>query len=215
MFTSLVVSALSFSGPAMRAPTSSSVSMAAKKSAPAPTKSQALPWAPRPALLDGELVGDVGFDPAGFTDRISSKEELYRFREAELKHGRVCMLAATGMLFQEFFSWPAPEGVFKAPTPLGALATVPPLGLFQIILLLGVIEINTAGYKGRCPGDIGFDPAGFSKDGINPFFAKAELEHGRLAMWATAAFLVQSQITGEPILKTTMDWVSSIPGSMV
>ncbi|KAJ1620916.1 light harvesting complex protein 2 precursor [Pavlovales sp. CCMP2436] len=217
---SFVTAALAFNGPALRPAGAASVTMmAGKKAAPVAVVTQersgALPWAPRPKNLDGTLTGDVGFDPAGFSDRISSIEELYRFREAELKHGRVCMLAVTGMLVQEVYSWPAPDDVFKAPTPLGALATVPGLGLAQIVLLLGIIEIQSAKYQGRVPGDVGFDPLGLSTNGINPFFAKAELEHGRLAMWATAAFLVQSLITNEPVLKTTMDWVASLPGSQL
>jgi hypothetical protein len=213
-----VATSLAFNGPALRASGSSSVMMAGKKKAApapvaAPAKSGALPWAPRPKNLDGTLTGDVGFDPAGFTDRISSIDELYRFREAELKHGRVCMLASLGMIVQEVYSWPAPADVFKAPTPLGALSTVPGLGLAQIIIFLGIIEIQSSKYEGRVPGDLGFDPLGLSANGISPWFAKAELEHGRLAMWATAAFLVQSSITGEPVLKTTMDWVGSLPGA--
>jgi hypothetical protein len=223
MLSTLVLTGLAFNGVAMRPQGTSSVSMMAAKKPPKEVfveeiveveRSIALPWAARPKNLDGTLVGDVGFDPAGFSDRIGSIEELYRFREAELKHGRVCMLAATGMLFQEVYSWPAPDDVFKAPTPLGALATVPGLGLAQIVLFLGIIEIQSGKYEdARVPGDLGFDPLGLSKDGINPFFAKAELEHGRLAMWAVAAFLVQSAITGEPVLKTTMDWVATLPGS--
>mmetsp|Transcript_23492 Transcript_23492/g.60424 ORF Transcript_23492/g.60424 Transcript_23492/m.60424 type:complete len:208 (+) Transcript_23492:60-683(+) len=205
MFVQFALSAmLAFSGPV--APRTSSVKMAAPAD-----KSQALPWAPRPVNLDGTLAGDVGFDPLGFSSKgIAS---LYRYREAELKHGRVCMLAVTGMIFQELYSWPAPEGVFKAPTPLGAMATVPAFGWIQIIALIGFLEVASSKYQGRVPGDVGFDPAELSKDGINPWYAQAELEHGRLAMWATAAFLVQSSITGEPVLKTTLDWVSSIPGN--
>lgn len=34
-------------------------------------------------------------------------------------------------------------------------------------------------------------------------------------MWAFAAFIVQSSITGEPVLKTTLDWVKSLPGSQI
>lgn len=197
---------LAFSGPAVRAPGASSVKMATGD------KSQALPWAPRPVNLDGTLAGDVGFDPLGFSSK--SVEDLYRYREAELKHGRVCMLAVTGMLTQELYSWPAPDGVFKAPTPLGALATVPAFGWIQIIAAIGFLEVAAAKYQeARVPGDYGFDPVGLSKDGINPWYAQAELEHGRLAMWATAAFLVQSSITNEPVLKTTLDWVASIPGN--
>lgn len=113
-----------------------------------------------------------GFDPAGFTDRIASKDDLYRYREAELKHGRICMLAVTGILVQEIYTWPAPDGVFEAPTPLGALSTVPPFGLLQIVLVIGIIEATSSGYQGRVPGDLGFDPLGLSADGIKPWYAK-------------------------------------------
>ena len=50
-----------------------------------PEKSQALPFAPRPKLLDGTLPGDVGFDPFGFAG--DDKASLMNQREAEIKHG--------------------------------------------------------------------------------------------------------------------------------
>ena len=46
---------------------------------------RALPWAARPAMLDGTLAADAGFDPAGF---VNSRVELYTYREAEIKHSR-------------------------------------------------------------------------------------------------------------------------------
>ena len=57
----------------------------------------ALPFLERPPALDGSLAGDVGFDPVGFSNYF----DLKWLREAELKHGRVCMLAFTGMIAQE------------------------------------------------------------------------------------------------------------------
>lgn len=48
-----------------------------------PIMSQSLPFMERPAALDGSLPGDVGFDPLGFA---KSKEDLFRYREAEVKH---------------------------------------------------------------------------------------------------------------------------------
>merc|ERR1719506_204406 len=48
----------------------------------------------------GNILGE--FDPAGFMAG-KSKLEVYRLREAELAHGRVSMLAATGFLVQEKF----------------------------------------------------------------------------------------------------------------
>lgn len=63
-------------------------------------KKVALPakWLPiggvkAPLILDGTLAGDVGFDPLGFA---KSSKTLYWMREAEVKHGRLAMLAAVG-----------------------------------------------------------------------------------------------------------------------
>lgn len=67
---------------------------------PAPKKKVALPakWLPiggfkAPLTLDGSLAGDVGFDPLGFA---KSAKTLFWMREAEIKHGRLAMLAAIG-----------------------------------------------------------------------------------------------------------------------
>ena len=56
--------------------------------------SVALPWTTTP--LDGSLVGDVGFDPLGFSTAFEPYFPLSYLREAEIKHGRVCMLAWLG-----------------------------------------------------------------------------------------------------------------------
>jgi len=57
-------------------------------------KSAAVPFLAKPKNLDG-LVGNKGFDPIGFSDFISP---LW-LREAELKHGRIAMLATAGWIF--------------------------------------------------------------------------------------------------------------------
>ena len=52
----------------------------------------------------------------------SAKTSLYRRRVAELKHGRVCMLATVGVLVQSFVHLPDPERhAFSNTRPLGAL----------------------------------------------------------------------------------------------
>jgi hypothetical protein len=56
----------------------------------------AIPGTDRPKNLDGTMVGDIGFDPLGFSNWLN----LNWAREAEIKHGRVAMLAATGMIVQ-------------------------------------------------------------------------------------------------------------------
>jgi hypothetical protein len=67
-----------------------------------PKMSQSLPFVVRPSALKGELAGDVGFDPLGFA---KSSEELMNYREAEIKHARLAMLAAAG--------WPLSEVLDK------------------------------------------------------------------------------------------------------
>jgi len=49
----------------------------------------------------GSMVGDKGFDPLGFAD---SDAKLRIYREAELKHGRLAMLAALGWPVSEFLN---------------------------------------------------------------------------------------------------------------
>merc|ERR1719345_473910 len=70
--------------------------------------SEALPWSNAPATLDGSLIGDVGFDPVGFstcnmaeffdkgaTDSMSNVQWM---REAEIAHGRIAQLAVLGFI---------------------------------------------------------------------------------------------------------------------
>merc|ERR1712194_407571 len=66
--------------------------------------SQALPFAPKPKLLDGSLAGDVGFDPFGFAGK--EKADLMYMREAEIKHSRLAMLAVIGWPLAELFDKP-------------------------------------------------------------------------------------------------------------
>lgn len=42
-----------------------------------------------PVVLDGALAGDAGFDPLGLA---RSKDDLFFYREAEIKHARIAML---------------------------------------------------------------------------------------------------------------------------
>ncbi len=59
--------------------------------------SDSVPFLKQPTNLDGSLPGDVGFDPLGFSEVFDIKV----LREAELKHGRIAMLAVLGWTIQE------------------------------------------------------------------------------------------------------------------
>ena len=64
--------------------------------------SESVPFLKQPANLDGSLPGDAGFDPLGFSEVF----DLRVLREAELKHGRIAMLAALGYIVQEVYTFP-------------------------------------------------------------------------------------------------------------
>lgn len=131
-------------------------------------------------------------------------------REAEVKHGRISMLACLGFIVQEFYHLPG--DVFSNPLATDALFTVPATGLIHITILCGVIEF--ASYKGKLfpynmfdgtkhePGKLGFDPLGLGKDPEK--FAKYqanEIVHGRLAMLAIGGFIHQMLLTKQPVIE--------------
>merc|ERR1712228_219129 len=77
-----------------------------KARAPAPKLQQAVSSSTATAEFCYGLPGNIApagdFDPANLLEG-ASKGQVYRYREAELTHGRVGMLAAAGFLVQENF----------------------------------------------------------------------------------------------------------------
>lgn len=135
----------------------------------APRQAKWLPLLLSPEALDGELAGDVGFDPVGFS---KDKESLYRMREAEIKHSRLAMLAAAGWPMSELWhreiadafglqSILASEN--KAPSVLnGGLDNAWIIGAAVVSLAIGgLLEFKTFDAQkkdGYRPGELGFDP---------------------------------------------------------
>lgn len=121
------------------------------------------------------------------------------------------MLAFVGVVWQEFSVLP---GLGYAPTKnlFQAVADTPWIAIVQIIAFVGIFDLQSTKYdieKGRVPGDIGFDPLKLSKDGINEKWALAELKHGRLAMWAMAAILIQQLLVPDKSpLELAYEWSS-------
>eukprot|EP00186_Timspurckia_oligopyrenoides_P003038 CAMPEP_0182452494 /NCGR_PEP_ID=MMETSP1172-20130603/44280_1 /TAXON_ID=708627 /ORGANISM="Timspurckia oligopyrenoides, Strain CCMP3278" /LENGTH=218 /DNA_ID=CAMNT_0024650329 /DNA_START=31 /DNA_END=687 /DNA_ORIENTATION=+ len=178
----------------------------AARAAPAPPpKSASVPFLSKPVNLDGSLAGDVGFDPLGFSNYLSLKY----LRESELKHGRICMLAALGFLVQDIIRLPGEP--FKAKLSVDAIYKVPSEGLWQIFIAIGILEF--IGHKGKMTymdmkndspataGAMGFDPLNLGK---NPEslkrYALAEVKNGRLAMIAVGGFIHQMWVTKQTVL---------------
>merc|ERR1719473_428453 len=148
---------------------------------------------------DGTLAGDMNFDPLQISDSPSA---LAWYREAEIKHARLAMLAA--------FGWPVSEI-----TNFGKLLTSD--GRAPSLLNGGLGEINGAYWaavvglaifaesKGLdkqygkqndyLPGMLGFDPLGAD----SPSMRNAEIFNGRVAMVAITFYALEEAITKAPI----------------
>ncbi|KAH8046541.1 chlorophyll A-B binding protein [Aureococcus anophagefferens] len=169
----------------------------------------AAPPAPRAWAIEQDMrAGITG--PFGFFDPLSlsagkSEQRLKYFREAELKHARVAMLAAAGFLVAENFH-PLFGGAIDAPhvayqqTPLQTFWPV-------VVLYVGIVEIFSvftfeSPFEGnlwtlksdRVPGDFEFDPAGlYPEDAAEQLdMQNKELNNGRLAMIAMAGMVARS-----------------------
>merc|ERR1719198_2771060 len=153
----------------------------------------------------------VGFwDPAGFLEKEPGKFRQYR--EAELKHGRVAMLAVTGYCFVHYVGQlgntylSTSEGVKfgDVPNSIQALGVLPPLGTAQIILLCAILELKhlpeIQAYIGTDEiGDYGTDKVWFGRrlEGAELFDKKTkEIQNGRLAMLGAAGLIAQDLVSG-------------------
>ncbi len=168
--------------------------------------SESLPFLPYPENLEG-YVGDVGFDPFRFSD-FAPMDFL---REAELKHGRICMLAWTGFvavdLGARIYPLPAAYEGLTSVTAHDALVQYGAMG--QLFLWIGVAETLSSvaliqmlyEESGREPGDYGLDPLGFlqgkSEEEVNRMKLR-ELKNGRLAMLAFSGACTQAVLTQGP-----------------
>jgi len=171
-----------------------------------PAASQALPFLDRPEVLDEvRLAGDAGFDPLGLA---TDAESLIRYRDAELKHARLAMLAAVGWPLGELFQpdlaaqWHAPSLVFaqggENPSVLnGGLQNVPVV--FWAGALAVAVAAELAGLQaandGKAPGDLGLRAGqkalAAALGGSEAAVADAELANGRVAMLAIVAYVLQ------------------------
>jgi len=125
----LVVSSVSAFAPSAGRRAASSLSMATEFS-------KSVPFLTKPKNLEG-MVGNVEFDPLGFSDSFDVKW----LREAELKHGRVSMLAVVGWLVTAAGTHlPSPNGLYDVANPIDAFFHVGPSVWLQIVAGIGAME---------------------------------------------------------------------------
>merc|ERR1712176_1735498 len=144
------------------------------------------------------------FDPLGFTKDLSV-QEIRRYREAEVTHGRVAMLATLGYLVAEpfhpfFIAWLATSIALAEFSRATTGWTAPVKAVEANKNVEGktwLSKLNDDYY----PGDIGFDPAGLKPSDPAEFaeMQTKELNNGRLAMIAVFGMIVQEQVTGSTL----------------
>mmetsp|Transcript_18836 Transcript_18836/g.31498 ORF Transcript_18836/g.31498 Transcript_18836/m.31498 type:complete len:140 (+) Transcript_18836:280-699(+) len=135
------------------------------------------------------------------------------YREVELKHGRVAMLASLGFLVGEQFH-PLFGGDVDVPSYIAFQET--PLQTFWpvVALLISVFEVFSV-FSFNSPfggerwsirsdyenGNLGFDPLGLRPSDPVEFkdLATKELNNGRLAMFGIAGMVGQELATGEKL----------------
>jgi len=155
-------------------------------------KSRALPWQECPAHLEG-MIGNAGFDPLG----LSTPKNIKWMREAELEHGRLCMLAWAGYVAVDLgVHFP---GAKYAVSSFEAHDVTARNELFYALLLTGtcetikfspIYEMMVNG-SDRQPGDFGFDPLKLLTPENEVQYKTAELTHGRAAMLAFSGVVTQ------------------------
>ena len=150
------------------------------------------------ALLDAMpgkyQTGDI-FDPLD----LANKYDVNWLREAELKHGRVCMLAIVG--------WIANDAGIKLPgdelvgvSSLEAHDVTAKTGhLWALLLMVGICEAcHMSVVVPRLDGDWGeYKPGNYNLDPFNwasDWTAEAEIKHARLAMLGFGGLATQQAL---------------------
>jgi hypothetical protein len=145
------------------------------------------------------------WDPLGFTTGKNG-DQFDKYRAAELKHGRVSMVAIIGLVAQHYVQFrelPLNDGVLDltlAPRGAGAIASYPgSVGFGILVLFTGFLELSVLKDKDRSPGDFG-DPfnwrGGFASTIDLATLKTYEIEHGRLAMMSVMGTLAAEYVTG-------------------
>jgi len=229
MLSLVSISSAAFSGPSLVfTPARTFLKMqAASDVTPTETAVETPPF--DPAVFAKTLPGITAplgfFDPAGFcsTDGASNEQvtegKVRFYREVELKHSRVAMLAALGFPVAEqfhplFATDDAPSFSAFQQTPLQTFwpAVVFVIAIFEVFSVFTFQNPASRSATGEPvqpwtirldhePGDLGFDPLGLKPTDPAELLAmqNKELNNGRLAMIAIAGMIVQEGVTGQKL----------------
>lgn len=143
--------------------------------------------------------GNKIFDPLN----LASKYDVNWLREAELKHGRVTMLATVGFLANDLgIKFPGEK--YAGISSVDAHDAMVQTGdMWTLLIAVGICELAHASkivpkldgdWEDWEPGNYGIDPFGWASDATR----EAEIKHSRLAMMAFGGLVTQSAL-GYPV----------------
>jgi len=149
-----------------------------------------------PAVQVGAMPPLGYFDPAGFSKK-GDESGFRTLRAAEIKHGRVAMMAALGAVVQHYVKFP---GFEQVPSGLSAVLTPPgSYGMVALFLVSGALELGVwTEDPSKEPGNFG-DPAGLGQ--YTQEFRERELNNGRFAMFAAIGIISAELLTGKDAIE--------------
>ena len=149
------------------------------------------------------------FDPLQFSAKASESKFKF-YQEAEIKHGRVAMLAALGFPVAEQYH-PLWGGSIDVPSYVAFQASPLQTFWFEVILFIAIFEVFSIftfnnpfeGYgmwtirDSHKPGDFNFDVLKLNpSDEFESYQMKSrEINNGRLAMVAISIMVIQELVT--------------------
>jgi len=168
--------------------------------------------------LPGVLPPLNWFDPAGFTTDIE-KDKLLFYREAEIKHGRICMSASLGFVVAEKFH-PVFGGEIDVPSVFAGKD--PRLAPFWASIFVASAGVELSGINRGSwqwtggdntlnsdaePGDIGYDPLGLLPSDPEELeeIQNKEILNGRFAMISLLGMVAEELVTGEKLHTPFLD----------
>ena len=205
MLSALSLASTSFAPATLAAPRAAvQVRMDAMSMPEEPPAPPPLPKIKTMIVGDKTLAGDMSFDPLQLAD---NSEKLAFYREAEIKHARLAMLAAFGWPISEitnFGNLLTKDG--RAPSLLnGGLGNIN--GVYWAAVLGVAIYWESQGLDkayGKkddyLPGMLGFDPLGADSEGMRG----AEITNGRVAMLAITVYALEEALTKAPIFPISL-----------
>eukprot|EP00933_Yihiella_yeosuensis_P083386 TRINITY_DN97593_c0_g1_i1.p1 TRINITY_DN97593_c0_g1~~TRINITY_DN97593_c0_g1_i1.p1 ORF type:complete len:203 (+),score=61.64 TRINITY_DN97593_c0_g1_i1:30-611(+) len=148
-----------------------------------------------PAKMPGALPPLGFFDPLGYS-KLDDEDGFRKFRTAEIKHGRVAMIASIGAVGQHYAHFP---GFDKTPKGIEAAFVIEgKIGLLILLLVAGFFELL---YWKDDPKTETEDIGDYGNPLMLPFNSEdmrnRELNNGRFSMFAVVGIFAAELFTGK------------------